>query len=215
MQLSFMHSCSFRFSSGPSGDVTISRIYLGICIWLITEVSQLFPSSPSPSEAPSAGGESSSTAPVQEWWLMYWYCWWNHELWPRINYGRKCSHTLGGRSWELCEEKVWGGFFPSVWHLESANTTTRQRRWGLRAGLALPLLAQGLGRKCWEIVRQLRAPGTRASPDFKPCQHRQHRFISFPSLCRTSKGNSSWKCWRFLQGSFRCLPSGWINWRHW
>lgn len=50
MQLSFMHSCSFKFSSGPSGDVTISRIHLGICISVITEVSKLFPCSPYPSE---------------------------------------------------------------------------------------------------------------------------------------------------------------------
>lgn len=50
MQFSFMHSCSFKFSSRPSWDVTISIIYLGICISLITEVSKLFSSSQYTSE---------------------------------------------------------------------------------------------------------------------------------------------------------------------
>lgn len=45
MQFSLMHSCSFKFSFRPSGGVTISSIYQGISIPLITEVSKLSSSS--------------------------------------------------------------------------------------------------------------------------------------------------------------------------
>lgn len=79
-----------------------------ICIWLITEVSQLFPSSQNPFT-----GMGNAAAQL---WCKFWYHWsiidWcyrqNNSFWPRA----VSADTL----WEeedadLCQEKVWNIFF--------------------------------------------------------------------------------------------------------
>lgn len=203
MQLSFMHSCSFKFSSGPSGDVTISRIHLGICISVITEVSKLFPCSPYPSEDTlSRWGIQQHTGRTDI----------KHTgITGRIrNYGQHgYSDTLGEEEAVICARKSCGVDFFFQADIQKLQIQA-QAEGGEGSGLA-----QGLGSTVMENCLTAQSSRDQGQPLFQtlPGQTAQ-RFISFPPLWKTSVGNSSWEHWRFLQGFLRCLASGLINGRY-
>lgn len=140
------------------------------------------------------------------WSIIYWYYQQNHY------YGQgQCVQAHFGRRklWPVPGEGVGWVFYFSV--------TLRKCKYEQQAeGGEGSGLAQGLGSKMMENCLTAQSSRDQGQPLFQmlPTQTAQ-RFISCPSFWKTSMGNSSWKCWRFLQGFFRCLTSGLINWRCW
>lgn len=168
MQLSFMHSCSFKFSSGPSGDVTISRIHLGICISVITEVSKLFPCSPYPSEDTlSRWGIQQHTGRTDIKHI---------KLVSLVGLGIMANTDI---QTHLGRRKLWSVLGKAVGWIFSFRLTFRSCKYKPRQR---EVRAQGWprawGAQWWKIVWQLRAAGTRASLYFKHCQDRQHKDLS-------------------------------------